>query len=382
MNKTLKRKKILLVSNTSWNIYNFRIYLIESLLKNNYEVVLVAKKDDYSKYLLDLGFRYIDIKIKTDSINPFIDFIFFINLIRIFIKERPSVFLGFTIKPNIYGSLAAYFLGAAIINNITGLGESFQRGAWIKSIVIILYKLALRKSSYIFFHNQADINLFESSGIAKSATYALLPGSGIDLVKYDFDLKKILPRKKNEIFNFLFVGRLIFNKGIREYIDSSRIMLNKGFNVKFYILGLLDPDNKNSILPDQLRQWESEGLVTYLGFKDDIRNTLLMADCVVHPSYSEGLPRVLLEAAAMRRPIISTDIPGSNRVVLDGYNGLLIKTRNALDLADKMESMYLTDPSMREVYGRNGREMVITNFGQDIVVNEYLVAIDKLLRGG
>ena len=373
-----KKIKILLVSNTSWSLYNFRGELIKLLLRLKFDITVVAEEDKYSKYLIDWGCKFIGLKIDRHGVNPFLDSIYFLNLLIILIKERPKIFFGFTIKPNIYGSIAAKLIRIYTVNNITGLGEAFNNSRLLRSFVMILYKIAFKNSSLVFFQNLEDMNLFKRYKLSNPESSILLPGSGVNLRKFYLS-KKDHSQKVGKNFQFIFIGRLIISKGIQEYINAARILVRKGLNVEFNVAGALDEKNKNTVRLEELRRWEAEGVIRYLGFSDDVRGILMTADCVVHPSYSEGLPRVLLESAAMGRPIISTDIPGSNSIVLEGYNGYLVQPRNAQDLAKKMEKMYRLSPYERERFGLNAREIVTTQYSVELVLQEYLNVLNRLL---
>lgn len=369
--------KVVIALNTAWNVLNFRSGLIRAFVAAGYEVVAVAPNDKYSDGLKTLGCRFVPLHMDNGGTNPVKDVLLLWRFLRFFAKERPDVFLGYTVKPNVYGSLAARWLRIPVINNIAGLGAAFIRGGMVMRIVRWLYRTALRRSAQIFFQNDDDRQLFVSGGLVPASKTALLPGSGIDLVRF---ASAPMPAIGDDCatFRFLLVARMLRDKGVGEYVEAARLLRKRWPQVEFCLLGFLDVKNPAAISRAEMDAWVAEGVVNYLGESDDVRSQLAAATCVVLPSYREGTPRSLLEAAAMARPIITTDAVGCREVVDDGVNGYLCKVRDAADLAVKMEQMLFLSPEVRSEIGRRGRQKVEREFDEQIVIGKYLEAIEGI----
>lgn len=368
--------KIILSSNTAWSIYNFRSGLIRSLISDGYEVTAIAPDDAYSPHLKTLGCRFIGLSMEAHGRHPGHDLLLLLRYLSILRKQRPSVYLGYTVKPNVYGSLAAQMLGIPVINNIAGLGTAFIEDNALTRIVKGLYKFALSHSSRIFFQNAEDQELFVRSGVIRPEITDRIPGSGIDLRGY---VPRPLPALSGRSFRFLLVARMLKFKGVGEFVEATRIVRRQFPDTEFQLLGFVDSSNSNAFPLDTIRRWECEGLITYLGQSDDVRPYFANADCVVLPSYREGVPRSLLEAAAMARPIIASDTAGCRDVVDDGCNGLLCRARSAADLAEKMIRMIEFPPQCRFEMGQAGRRKVEAEFDERIVIRKYRDMIASIL---
>lgn len=367
--------KVLIALNTAWNLVNFRAGLIRGLLDADYEVVTVAPPDDHVPRLRELGCRYVPLAMDNKGTHPGHDLLLSWRFWRLLRRERPDVFLGYTIKPNVYGSLAAHALGIPAINNIAGLGAVFIKQDWLTRLVRGLYRLALSRSKRVFFQNEDDRRLFVEGGLVRAEVTDRLPGSGVDLERFAF--KPLVPSVPGGM-RFLLIARMLRDKGVGEYVEAARRLRARCPDAEFRLLGFLDADNPSAISCAQMQSWVDEGVVVYLGASDDVRPHLADADCVVLPSYREGVPRTLLEAAATGRPIITTDAVGCRDVVDDGVNGYLCRARDAADLADKLERMVLLAPEARAEMGRRGREKMEREFDERIVIRRYLAAIQLL----
>ena len=366
--------KVMIAVNSAWNLVNFRQGLIRSLVAAGHEVVAVAPEDDYAPRLQALGCRYLPLPMDNQGTHPLRDAMLLWRFIQVLRRERPDVFLGYTVKPNVYGSLAARMLRVPVINNIAGLGAVFITEGWITRIVRQLYRLALSGSAKVFFQNDDDRQLFITRRMVSAPKADLLPGSGINLARF---LPSPLP--KGLRVQFLLVARMLWDKGVGEYVEAARMLQRRGVDADFYLLGFLDVQNPAAISKTQMAEWVAEGTVRYLGTSDDVRKEVTYADCVVLPSYREGTPRTLLEAAAMARPIVTTDAVGCREVVDDGVNGYLCRVKDAADLAEKMERICKMPPSEREAMGLRGRQKVSLEFDESIVIQKYLDAIDSVL---
>lgn len=368
-------QKILISVNTAWNIYNFRSGLIKALLNHGYQVVAVAPRDEYAPRLRELGCRFISIPMDGNGTHPGRDLSLLMHYYRVLRTERPLAYLGYTVKPNVYGSMAAHMLRIPVINNIAGLGTTFINSSLLTRVVRTLYRVALRRSRRIFFQNADDQALFIKTGLVRSDSTDRVPGSGMDLARF-------LPVPPSPLtdrpFVFLLVSRMLKDKGVEEFVEAARLVRRQIPAVEFQLLGFIDAANANSIPRERIQGWESEGLVRYLGKTDDVRPYLSAADCVVLPSYREGVPRSLLEAAAMARPIIATDVVGCRDVVDHDVNGLLCRVKDSGDLAEKMMQMFHFSQERRMEMGRAGRQKVESEFDEKLVIQKYLNMIGDI----
>ena len=377
-------KTIAIVINTSWNIFNFRLGLLKALQEEGYKIVVIAPRDDYSQKLEDLGFEYHNIDINNKGTNPLEDAKLVYAFYKLYKKIAPDVLLQYTIKPNIYGSMAAGMLGIPVISNISGLGTVFLNDSLSSKIARFLYKIALKVPKKVFYQNAHDRALFIDSNLVKEEKTDLLPGSGIDTEK--FKPLDIIVKDSTKPLQFLFIARLVRDKGLVEFVHAAKqiSVQRSGFSVQeeqeveFCILGAYYPGNPTAISEGEMKEWEEEGSVKYLGVSDDVKSLIAEADCIVLPSYREGLSRVLLEAASMAKPIITTNVPGCREVVDDGVNGYLCDVKDAGSLAEQMEKMILLSENARIQMGEKGREKVIKEFDEKIVIEKYLEAIEEL----
>jgi len=369
-------RKVMIAVNTAWNLVNFRSGLIQELVSQGYEVITVAPDDEYSFRLSALGCRFIPMHMDSKGTHAGKDLLLIFRLLGLLCKERPDVFLAYTAKLNIYGSIAAHLLGIPVINNIAGLGTVFARKGFLCTLVRQLYRLALAPSSKVFFQNQDDFDLFVKGGLVVKSFSERLPGSGIDLKKF---LPNPIPRRVS--VRFLLIARMLWDKGVGDFVEASRLLKERGLDAEFCLLGFLDVQNPGAITQSQMNEWVEEGVVSYLGISGDVRKEISQADCVVLPSfYREGTPRALLEAAAMARPIVTTDWVGCRDVVDDGINGFLCKPKDAKDLAKKILMIIELSCDEREEMGKKGRTKVVREFDERIVISKYLSTIATILK--
>jgi len=369
-----RKVKVVIVLNTAWNLVNFRAGLIRAMVADGFDVVAVAPFDEFAGRLSELGCRFIALSMENQGINPVRDLLLLWRLYKLLQRERPTVFLGYTVKPNVYGSLAAHALGIPVINNISGLGAVFIKKNWLTLLVSQLYKLALSRSAKVFFQNKEDCQMFVDGDLVRKTVTDIVPGSGLNLSHF----QPMSVTENSARFRFLLIARMLWDKGVGEYVEAARIIKRRGTSVEFCLLGFLDVQNPAAVSRTQMDQWHAEGLVTYLGVADDVRPFIAGADCIVLPSYREGTPRTLLEAAAMGKPIIATDAVGCREVVEDGVNGFMCKTRDAYDLSLKMEQMLNQSADDRAAMGRHGRDKVEREFDEQLVIEKYLATIHEL----
>ena len=382
--------KIAILLNTSWNIYNFRAGLIKHFLAQKHEIICLAPKDDYSDLLVEMGCSFIETPLDNKGINPLNDLKYCFSLWKILRKIRPDVIFAYTIKPNIYGNFVAKMLNIPVVSNVSGLGTVFIRENLSAKIAHFLYKMAFRFPQKIFFQNEDDLKIFLDKNLLKKSKTALLAGSGINLEEFSFE---ILP--KNPTFIFLLIARLIYDKGILEYIEAIRIIRNQKQNqqnnqqnsqinyknnsqIKFQLLGKIDTQNALNITQAQVDAWVGEGLIEYLGETSNVKPFIIAADCVVLPSYREGTPRTLLEAAAIGRPIVTTNVAGCKEVVENELNGFLCEAKNSQDLADKMKKILFLSTEKRQEMAYNGRKKVTQQFDEKLVIEKYQQEVASL----
>ena len=369
--------KVVICLNSAWNLVNFRAGLIRALVAAGYEVVAVAPEDKYAAGLKSLGCRFVPLPMGNGETNPVHDVVLAWRFFRMFVRERPDIYLGYTVKPNVYGTLAAHMLRIPVINNIAGLGAVFIKDGWLVRVVRWLYRMALKRSAKVFFQNDDDRQLFLGGGLVRAEVTELLPGSGIDLNRFTPAFTTSV-HDVNSKFRFLLIARMLRDKGVGEFVEAARLLRQRWPVAEFCLLGFVDVQNPAAISRAEMDAWVAESLVNYLGVSDDVRTQLATADCVVLPSYREGTPRTLLEAAAMARPIITTDAVGCREVVDDGVNGYLCKVRSAADLAEKMEQMLTLSPEQRSEMGQRGRAKMESEFDEQIVIRKYLAAITEI----
>jgi len=374
-------RKIVIALNAAWNLVNFRAGLIRALVAEGYEVVAVAPPDAYASQLNALGCRYVPLHMDNMGTHPGRDMLLLLRMGLILRRERPAVFLGYTIKPNVYGSLAAGLLGIPVINNIAGLGSVFGKQGLLARLVQQLYRTALARSARVFFQNEDDKRLFIERKLVPQAIAKRIPGSGVDLVKFRYSERLTpAPQSSTQALRFILIARMLWEKGVGEFVEAARIVRQQYPFATFQLLGFLDVQNPSAVSRAQVDKWVQEGVIQYLGTSDDVRVQLSNADCVVLPSYyREGVPRTLLEAAAMSRPIITTDWIGCREVVDDGVNGYLCEPKSAIDLAKKITSLIKLTPESRAEMGRQGRLKVEREFDEQLVIQQYLREIEDIL---
>ncbi|WP_428353523.1 glycosyltransferase family 4 protein [Methyloprofundus sp.] len=371
----MNNKTIAIVINTSWNIYNFRLGLMQALQEEGYRIIAIAPTDSYSPMIEALGFEFHNITMNNKGTNPLEELKLIWAFCQLYKKLKPDVLLHYTIKPNIYGAIAARLNGIPVISNISGLGTVFLNDKLSSKIARYLYRVFLHIPKVVFFQNKDDRALFIDLKLVAESKADVIQGSGIDITKFSPHARK----KNNKAFSFLFIARLVKDKGLMEYLEAAKIIKSKYPEVQFDVLGAFYPGNPTAITEKEMMSWQRDGIVNYLGTSDDVESIISQTDCVVLPSYREGLARVLLEAAIMSKPIVTTDVPGCRDVVVDGENGFLCQVRNVQDLADQMEKMIKLDESERGLMGQKGREKVIAEFDEKYVLVKYQSAIRHLL---
>ncbi|TAH22486.1 MAG: glycosyltransferase family 1 protein [Cytophagales bacterium] len=365
--------RIGIIINSSWNIYNFRIGLIEAFQKGGHQVIAIAPDDGFVAELEAKGCEFFPLEMERKGANPLKDFFLIFNLYKAYKSAKLDIALHFTIKPNIYGTLAARLLNIHTINNVTGLGTVFIHDNLTSKIAQKLYRFAFQFPKKVFFQNQDDLDLFAEKKLISRKIADLLPGSGINTEKFKPQIGAV--RNASNKFTFLLIARLLYDKGILEYIDAIRILKKNNENTHFQLLGKIETDKGLGVTKEILQTWIDEGLIDYLGTTSEVRPFIQNADCVVLPSYREGTPRTLLESASMGKPLVATNVAGCKETIIDGVNGFLCEVRNAKDLAEKMKKMMQLGENEYKEMGKQSRNLAVTKFDEKIVVQKYLQAI-------
>lgn len=370
------RLAVLISANTFRNIANFRAGLVEALAGKAYRLIVAAPDAD-PNWAAARGAQSVEIAVDRSGLNPLKDILLMANYCVLFRRFRPKYVLNFTAKPNIYGAFAARLCGVVALPNVSGLGTAFINPGPLSALVATLYRLAFRKCPIVFFQNPDDRDLFVGRKIVRPEQARVLPGSGVRLDH--FAPSSAAPSSE---VRFLFVGRLLGDKGVREFAEAARLLRTEQPRWKFQLLGSVDAGNRTGIKRAELDQWVADGIVDYLGQVEDVRPLLANATAVVLPSYREGLPRSLLEAAAMARPLIASDVPGNRQVVQHGVNGLLCAVRDPQALAEAMRAMGTMGTDRCQAMGLAGRALVERDYSEERIIQAYLDALEQLGRSG
>jgi glycosyltransferase involved in cell wall biosynthesis len=371
--------RIMLMSNTSWSLVNFRLGLARFLRdEEGHAVTMVAPRDSYSGRIEELGFSFVEIPMSGSRIDPLAEFGTLMAIFNLLRQERPDALLTFTPKPNIYGGLVSHYAGVPIIQNVAGLGRMFIEPKSLKArLVAVLYRLAMKRSAFVFFQNPQDHERLLSIGAATAEKSARIFGSGVDTAAFHPDAKA--PPDADERLNFLLFARLLKPKGIEEYAAATSTLRKNHPGMK---CGLLGPVTQGDPLGYSLAEIEAlarDSGFSYLGETDDVKSILARTDCVVLPSYyGEGVPRSLLEAAAMGIPIITTDSVGCRDAVEDGVTGWLVPPRSAEALANRMRATFeSSDDALAEV-GRAARNRAEALFHETSIFASYRAQLATL----
>jgi glycosyltransferase involved in cell wall biosynthesis len=369
--------RILLFANTDWYLYNFRLSLARDLRARGHEVILVSPAGDFHELLQRAGFPWIRFELSRQSINPLGELSAIWRLIRLYRKIRPDIVHHFTIKPVIYGSLAAHLSGiVSIINSITGLGHLFintdRATRLLRAIASRLYKMNLG-GTQVICENPEDRDTFIQKRLIKPEQSHLILGTGVDIEKYR------PTSRTNAVPVILFSSRMLITKGFVEYMEAARKLKQMGLTARFAIAGRTDPGNPASIPDEQINAWMQSDTLEWWGWQGDMPAALAQADIFCLPSYREGVPNALLEAAACGLPIVTTDVPGCRDVVTNGVNGWLVPVRNSDALANALETL-ITNPELRHKMGQAGREIAMNQFSMVKVNNETLAVYNLFFK--
>ena len=361
-------KKILILANKDITLLYFRKELIEKLVAEKNEVIVCFPKSDKVNEFVNMGCKFIDIKMDRRGTNPIKDMGIIFNYLKILKETKPDIVLTFTIKPNLYGGFACRIKKIPYIANITGLGTALQNEGLLQKLTIFLYHIAFKKIKCCFMQNEDNMKFFEKHKIADGKR-KLLPGSGVNLEKY----KLLEYPKESDDLEFLFIGRIMKEKGIDLYIEIAKYIKSKYKNTKFHVIGYCEQDYEG-ILEDL----QKEGIIIYHGKQDDMIPFYKLSCCTIHPTYyPEGMSNVLLESAASGRPVITTDKPGCREIVDEGVTGFIVKPQDMESLKIAVEK-FINMPYEEKVnMGLAGRRKVEKEFDRNIVIDAYMKEINK-----
>lgn len=372
-------RPVVISYNSCRYVYTFRMPLIRALRADGWPVVVVAPRDEYTTRVAGEGVAFREIALEPKGRNPVRELATLRAYRTTYAELAPAIVLQYTVKPNIYGSIAARRLGIPVVNNVTGLGTLFS-GGLLQVFGQLLYRWAFRGAELIFFQNPDDQKLFVDAGIADPRRCELLPGSGVDPLHF-------APRPRPEgPFTFLYLGRLLRAKGCEAFIEAARMLRKRRSgqlgDLRFVLLGLHDPADPQMIDARILEGAIADRIVEHPGATDDVRSPIAAADCVALPSwYREGVPRSLLEAASMGKILIAADSVGTREPVEDGKNGFLCRPRDAGDLCRAMEAVLDLEPDERKRMEAESRRIALERFDERIVIDRYLAAVRRLARG-
>lgn len=367
---------ILITVNAAWNIWNFRRPLVEALQVDGHRITVLAPPDEAVQDLERLGCRVRPLEMSVKGLNPLEDVRLQRRFARIFREERPDAVLSYTIKNNVFGARAAKSVGVPFLPNVTGLGTAFLSGKLLQTVTEQLYRRSFAELPVVFFQNEDDRDLFLDRRLVTADQVRLLPGSGIDLNRF---APAPMPAPDAPPV-FLMIARLLRDKGVMEFVEAARQIKTRHPKARFQLLGAVGSENRSAIDRSALEGWVAEGVVEYLGTTPDVRPAIAAASCVVLPSYREGAPRTLIEAAAMARPLITTDVPGCRAVVEGGVSGFLCTARNADSLTDAVERFLALAPDAQRAMGAAGRAKMEREYDQALVVDAYRKALAQITR--
>nr|WP_091613381.1 glycosyltransferase family 4 protein [Marinococcus luteus] len=360
-------KKILILVNHDVVIYNFRLEIVERLLEEGHEVYVSCPYGSKIDKLIDLGCKYIDVEIDRHGMNIVSEIKLLTYYFRLLKEIKPDTVLSFTIKPNIYGGIASRILKIPYIANITGLGTAVEKKGLKQKISMSLYKLAFKRVKRVFFQNTENQQLFIKNNIAVDR-HKLIPGSGVNLNRYS-----ILKYPQDEKIQFVFISRIMKEKGVEEYLKAAEFIKNKYPQTNFHVCGFCEENYE-----DTLNALQDKEIIRYHGMVHNVEEILKESHCTIHPTfYPEGMSNVLLESSACARPIITTDRSGCREIVEDGVTGYIVEQQNVKDLIEKIELFLQLSYASKQQMGLAGRKKVEQEFDREIVVNEYLNVINE-----
>jgi len=376
-------RKVILFANTDWYLYNFRRSLALALREHGYEVVLLSPPGEYGPRLRALGLEWQPLRMNRRSINPVREILLLRRLVGLFRRERPALVHNFTIKCAVYGSLAARLAGVpGRVNAVAGLGYVFSssslRARLLRPLVLRLLRATLDgANARLILQNPDDVRLFRQAALVHPERVRLIRSSGVDCTRFTQR-----SASRDGTFRVLLAARLLWDKGIAEYVQAARILRERRLPIRFQLAGNPDPGNPAAVPENTIRQWAADGLIEWLGHVEDMPALLKEVDVVALPSYyGEGVPKTLIEAAACGLPVITTDMPGCREVVTDNVDGLLVPPRDAAALAEAIVRLQ-SDLELAYRLGTQARTKALTEFDERIVIEQTRKVYEELLPIG
>lgn len=364
------------MANTTWNIYNFRLNVIRHLLARGFRVTVLAPIDEYVRYTDKFReVEHINLQhLQRDGTNPYEDFKLMRELLSHYRRLRPDVILHYTVKPNIYGGLVSKYLGIRSVAVVTGLGYPFIHGGFASVFTRGLYRISNRYHKKVIFENEDDLELFVEQRLIARSQGVSIKGCGVD-TEYFSPGPEL---NKGTTTTFTFIGRLLYDKGIREFVEAAHMVKKKHSDVRFWLIGQIDEGNPSAIKKADLVHWIKDPNIDYLGSKQDVRPYILETDCVVLPSYREAIARSLTEAMSMAKPVIGTNTAGVREAIDEGENGFLVQVRDADSLARAMEAFINLDEEERRKMGEKGRQKALWEFDDNKIARQMCSIIEDI----
>jgi len=362
--------KILILTNNIGGLHSFRKEVVKALRDAEHEVTISAPFEPKKEYFEKIGCTLIDTQFNRKGMNPIKDLLLVLKYRRLLNSIKPDVVLSYTIKPNLYGGMACQICGVPQIANVTGLGSAVENPGWLQNLTILLYRIGLRKAHTVFFQNKANMDFCLNHKMVKGQN-KLIPGSGVNLQYHSFQEYPGI----DEPIRFIFISRLLREKGIEEYLTATHEIKAKYPQTEFHILGGCEEDYEG-----RMKKLGDEGIVIYHGSQPDVRPFIGRSWCTVHPSYyPEGMSNVLLESCAAGRPIITTNRPGCGEIVDNDVNGFIVKQQDGYDVARKIENFINLPYEKKRQMGLNARKKVEKEFDRNIVIDAYMKEVNSIV---
>ncbi len=371
---------IALLTNNDDDIYCFRKELIEDIIDAGYEMLISCPDGEKFELMKHIEYRYDNPDIDRRGTNIVADFKLFLHYFRLFVKNKPSVVLTYTAKPNVYAGIAAYLLGIPCISNVTGFGSVLNASGFKQKIIMSLFRFSFRRSTCVMFQNSTNMKLAEESGMVKGE-HKLIPGSGVNTERYPLQPYPDGGNGKDgEKIAFNYIGRIMHDKGVDDYIEAAKRIKAEYPNTEFNMLGFIEPTEKHYYESD-LYDLEEKDIIRYRGSLKDVKPFIAASHATIHPStYGEGMSNVLLESASSGRLIISTDNPGCMETFVDGETGFIYHGGDVDALCEQIKKFLALPNEERKAMGEKGREYIKNNFSRDIVIKAYLEKINSLCK--
>ena len=358
--------KVVLIGNADSTIGIYRYELLQRLIKEGHQVTVISPNGDYVPNMIELGCHHYIVNVDRHGTNPIKDFELILKYVKLLRNIKPDMVFSYTIKPNIYGAIACRILNIPIVVNVTGLGTAVENKGWKQAVTLMLYRFSFQKVQTIFFQNEENMKFFRDRNLFVKK-HKLLPGSGVNLNRF-----VACDYPAGETIDFVFVSRLMKEKGIDQYLEAAQYITQKYPNTRFHICGFCEKEYES-----KLEKLKTNPAIIYHGMVKDMTTILPKMNCTVHPTYyPEGLSNVLLESLATARPIITTDRAGCREVVDDGVNGFIVNQQDSADLISKIEKFLSLSYEEQKQMGLAGRAKVEKEFDREIVVDKYIKEIE------